>query len=69
MAPVKVTLCIKYVHLLQHLRWMMLGTPRKYTRPTYTKNNLRGDPKRWKDDVENDIKKDENCSLETCSAG
>jgi hypothetical protein len=25
------------------------------------KNNLKGDPKRWKDGVENDTKKDENC--------
>jgi len=41
-------------------RRLMQGTPRKYIRPTYTKNNLRGDPKRWKD-VENDNKKDENC--------
>jgi hypothetical protein len=47
-------------NLFQHLRWMMQRTPRKYITPTYTKNNLRGDPERWKD-VENDIKKDENC--------
>jgi len=25
--------------------WMMQGTPRKYTEPTYTKNDLRGDPR------------------------
>jgi hypothetical protein len=25
--------------------WMMQETPRKYTNPTYTKNNLRGDPR------------------------
>jgi len=25
--------------------WMMQGTPRKYTKPTYTKNGLREDPR------------------------
>jgi hypothetical protein len=52
-------------NLLLHLTWMghlqqMDDAPRKYTRPTYNKNNLRRDSKQWKDDVQNDIKKDEN---------
>jgi hypothetical protein len=25
--------------------WMMQQTPKKYTKPTYTKNNQRGDPR------------------------
>jgi hypothetical protein len=25
--------------------WMMQGTPRKYTKPTYTKNGRREDPR------------------------
>jgi hypothetical protein len=74
MAPInmgetkKVCLYIKYVQIYSNTlvgrdiynRWVMQGTPRKYTRPTYTKNNLKGDPKRWKDDVEKDIKKMRN---------
>jgi hypothetical protein len=36
---------------------MMQETPRKYTKPTYTKNYLRRDPRlgRKKDDAENAI--------------
>jgi hypothetical protein len=36
----------------------MQETPRNYTSPSYTKNDLRAYTKaRWKDDVENDIRK------------
>jgi len=36
----------------------MQETPRKYTSPAYTKNDLRAYTKaRWEDDVENDIRK------------
>jgi hypothetical protein len=36
----------------------MQETPRKYISPAYTKNDLRAYTKaRWKDDVENDIRK------------
>jgi hypothetical protein len=37
---------------------MMQETQRKYTKPSYSIKDLRGDPKvRWKDDVKNDTRR------------
>jgi hypothetical protein len=36
---------------------MMQETPRKYTKPTYQKRPKRRPNAKWKDDVENDIRK------------
>jgi hypothetical protein len=48
---------------------MRQETPRKYTKPTYTKKRPTRRPMaRWKEDVEKDIK-DGNCELQTSIAG